>query len=85
MGIKFNGLNKEGLHASNAGQVLLEAVKTLGVNTDQFNTNVKVRGRDDMQRVKRARLKLLYKAVSILTPRRTRLLHREIRRRLNNR
>lgn len=38
-----------------------------------------------MQRVKRDRHKLLYKAVSIPTRRATRLLHREIRRRLNKR
>lgn len=85
MAIKFNVLNKEGLRPSNAGQVLLEAANTLGVNTDQFNTNVRVNGRDYMQRVKRARHNLLYKTVSIPTPRPTRLLHREIRRRLNNR
>lgn len=85
MGIKFNVLNNGGLRPSSAGQVLLEAAKTLGVNTDHFNTNVRVSGRDDMQRVKRARHKLLYKTVSIPTPRPTRLLHREIRRRQNNR
>lgn len=65
--------------------MLLKAAKTLRINTDQFNTNVRVNGRDYMQRVKRDRHKLLYKAVSIPTRRATRLLHREIRRRLNNR
>lgn len=42
MAIKFNVLNNEGLRPSSAGQVLLEAAKTLGVNTDHFNTNVRV-------------------------------------------
>lgn len=65
--------------------MLLKAAKTLRINTDQFNTNVRVNGRDYMQRVKRDRHKLLYKAVSIPTRRATRLLHREIRRRLNKR
>lgn len=65
--------------------MLLKAAKTLRINTDQFNTNVRVNGRDYMQRVKRDRHKLLYKAVSIPTRRATRLLDREIRRRLNKR
>lgn len=85
MAIKFNVLNKKGLRPSSADQVLLEAAKTLGVNTDHFNTNVRVSGRDYMHRVKRARHKLLYKAVSIPTPWPPRLLHRKIRRRQINR
>lgn len=76
MAIKFNVLNKEGLRPSNAGQVLLDATETLGVNTDHFNTNVRVSGRDYMQRVKRARHKRLSKAVFIPTPRPTILFHR---------
>lgn len=85
MAIKFNVLNKKGLRPSSADQVLPEAAKTLGVNTDHFNTNVRVSGRDYMHRVKRARHKLLYKAVSIPTPWPPRLLHRKIRRRQINR
>lgn len=55
MAIKFNVLNKEGHRPSNVGQVLLEAAKSLGVNTDHFNTIVMVSGRDYLQRVKRAK------------------------------
>lgn len=55
MAIKFNVLNKEGHRPSNAGQVFLEAAKSLGVNTDHFNTIVRVSGRDYLQRVKRAK------------------------------
>lgn len=53
MAIKFDVLNQEGIRPCNAGQVLLEAAKALGVKTDQFDTNVSVSGRDYMQRIRR--------------------------------
>lgn len=90
MAIKFDVLNQEGIRPCNAGQVLLEAAKALGVKTDQFDTNVSVSGRDYMQRIRRNQ------KGQTLTPGQgsihsdssawpTRHINREIERRHNNR
>lgn len=84
LGIKFDVRNKSGARPSNAGQVLMEAAKSIGINITMFNTEKRVSGRDYIQRVRRARHKLLYKKVSIPASQPTRKLHTEIRRRLNN-
>lgn len=84
LGIRFQVRNKSGLRPSNAGQVLMEAAKSLGINVSKFNTEKRISGRDYAQRIRRARHKLLYKKVSIPASQPTRKLHTEIRRRLNN-
>ena len=56
----------------------------MGIDVSRFNTEKRISGRDYVQRIRRARHKLLYKKVSIPTSQPTRKLHSEIRRRLNN-
>lgn len=84
LGIRFQVRNKSGLRPSNAGQVFMEAAKSLGINVSKFNTEKRISGRDYAQRIRRARHKLLYKKVSVPASQPTRKLHTEIRRRLNN-
>lgn len=57
----------------NSGQVLAEFAKTLGGNVNQFNPQQRLRGRDYIQSVRRARHKH-YKRVSIPTQRPTKHL-----------
>ena len=63
---------------------MMEATKPLGIDVSRFNTEKRISGRDYVQRIRRARHKLLYKKVSIPTSQPTRKLHSEIRRRLTN-
>uniref|UniRef100_A0A8W8L0T5 Uncharacterized protein n=1 Tax=Magallana gigas TaxID=29159 RepID=A0A8W8L0T5_MAGGI len=84
LGIRFQVKNKSGLRPSNAGQVLMEAAKSLGIDVSKFNTEKRISGRDYAQRIRRARHKLMYQKVSIPASQPTRKLHTEIRRRMNN-
>ena len=59
IGIKFGLKNKAGLPPSNAGQVMMEAAKSLGIDVSRFNTEKRISGRDYVQRIRRARHKLL--------------------------
>ena len=63
---------------------MMEAAKSLGIDVSRFNTEKRISGRDYVQRIRRARHKLLYKKVSIPTSQPTSKLHSEIHRRLNN-
>ena len=62
---------------------MMEAAKSLGIDVSRFNTEKRISDRDYVQRIRRARHKLLYK-VSISTSQPTSKLHSEIHRRLNN-
>lgn len=81
LAIKFNFTNKNGVRPPNAGQVLLEIAKALGVNVNKFNPLQRLSGRDYFQTVRRAKYKL-YKRVSIPTPRPTKSLQNAIQRKL---
>lgn len=83
LAFKFHVKNKNGITPRNAGQVLQKYAELNGVNVTQFNTSERVSGRDFLQRVRRARLKLSIK-VSIPTPRPARALRKEIQRKLGS-
>ena len=84
LSIKFDVRNKIGSRPSNAGQVLMEVAKSFGIDVSRFNADQRLSGRDYIQRVRRARHKLMHKKVSIPTPRPTRKLHAEIRRKITS-
>lgn len=83
LAFKFHVKNKNGITPKNAGQVLQKYAEQNGVNVNQFNTSERVSGRDFLQRVRRARLKVS-KKVSIPTPRPARALRKKIQRKLGS-
>lgn len=74
----------KGLRPSNAGQVLIEVVKSSGIDVSRFIEDRRISGRDYCQRIRRARQKLSYRRVSILTPQPTRKLHTVIRQKITS-
>lgn len=84
MSIKFDVKNQKGLRPSNAGQVLMEVAKFLGIDVLRFNEDRRISGRDYFQRIRRAVHNLLYRKVSIPTPQPTRKLHTEIRQKITS-
>lgn len=61
----------------NSGQVMKVLAENNGIDTSKFNTQMRVSGRDFLQRVRRAKIKYCPK-VSIPTPRPVRQLQNEV-------
>ena len=55
LGEKFNVKNKGGKRPANEGQILFEFAKANGINTDNFNINMRISHRDYFQRLRRAK------------------------------
>lgn len=81
LGEQFDVKNKRGERPANAGQILLEYAKAKGINTDSFNTGMRVSKRDNSQRLRRAK-KIVAKGLTMPTPRSAKSFKTEIKRRI---
>ena len=67
LGKKYNITNKSGFFPSNAGQILKQFAVKNGIQTNKFNSNKTVSGRDIIQRVRRKYLRV--RGLSVPHPR----------------
>ncbi|VDI42164.1 Hypothetical predicted protein [Mytilus galloprovincialis] len=68
MAIRYN-VKCKGKSPANGGQVLRAFAKLKGVNVDKFNENVRVSGRDYLNRIRRAKKRIYKSKLSMPTPR----------------